>query len=633
MLLAALAALSLAVTLAVPAGAATAMPVKVAIIVGPVADLTPTYINLAEQAAAAAEWHGATVSRAYSPVATPANVLAAVADAKIVIYFGHGYGHPSPYGGLNTARQNGWGLQGPNARGDHADSSGSGRLAYYGEDWIVANARPAPGFVMIYSNVCYAPGASEGGHPDATALQAAERVSGYSRAVFAMGGSAYFATDFDHGAADIVDRILRDRRATYGNLFATDAGFQGAALTTQPHWFSAGQQVWLHRSHYAGKLNYWYAFAGDPGATPIRSWDPVAPSAQLVTPAVEADAMADAPMTLRFSEPVGGVTAGSARLLDADGNPVAATLSLDAAGTTLTMSPAVPLAMSSHYRISLGSGIADLGGNPLPESAWAFRTRRDADPFDGPLPVVLAAGGHELVRFGPDGVIADRLAVDLTTDRGFGAIERARVDGQRGSWFLLGSGELRGWWIRESARAHAPGVIETVRLGSGATVSLPAGSHALAAQAAVAGQPVATLRLAADAVVSVDRSTVIDGVTWVRLVDESAGRGWLPLAPGLALTVDRSAVVRLLSSEPTDEEMTLALASGAHMLFRLDALGRVIERRVVSLDAPRGFEVQARGNVGGRSLLRFGRGEHGGWWIAESDAARVVVSTTNTSAD
>ena len=41
-----------------------------------------------------------------------------------------------------------------------------GYVEYLGEDWIVANARPAPGFVMIYSNTCYAPGASEGGHAD-----------------------------------------------------------------------------------------------------------------------------------------------------------------------------------------------------------------------------------------------------------------------------------------------------------------------------------------------------------------------------------------------------------------------------------------------------------------------------------
>jgi len=64
---------------------AAAAPTKVAIIVGPVGSLTPTYLALAELAAAEASRGGATVARAYSPNATPAAVLAAVKDANIVI--------------------------------------------------------------------------------------------------------------------------------------------------------------------------------------------------------------------------------------------------------------------------------------------------------------------------------------------------------------------------------------------------------------------------------------------------------------------------------------------------------------------------------------------------------------------
>src|SRR5687767_9714973 len=242
---AALAALSLAAVLGLPVTAHAAAPTKVAIIVGPVGSLTPTYLALADAAAAAAEARGAVVARAYSPNATPANVLAAVADANVIVYFGHGYGHPSPYGGLNTAKQNGWALQGPGARGTHGDAGS--QVAYYGEDWIVANARPAAGFVMIYSNTCYAPGASEGiaGHAPATPLQAAQRVAYYSRSTFTLGGSAYFATDFDRGAADLVDRLIGNARATFANAFVTDPRYVPSGLTVQGHHFSAGQQVWL----------------------------------------------------------------------------------------------------------------------------------------------------------------------------------------------------------------------------------------------------------------------------------------------------------------------------------------------------------------------------------------------------
>ena len=316
---AALAAVCLVAIIALPTTVHAAPPTKVAIIVGPVGSLTPTYLALAEAAAATAEQHGATVARAYSPNATPGNVLAAVADANVVIYFGHGYGHPSPYGGLNTAKQNGWGLQGPAARGTHGD--GGGQLQYLGEDWIVANARPAPGFVMIYSNTCYAPGASEGGHAPATPFTAAQRVGYYSRKVFSMGGSAFFATDFDRGAADLVARLLGNRGATFGAAFASDPRFVPSALTSQGHPFSAGQTIWLHRSKYTdGPPNYWYAFAGNPDLTPLRAWDREAPTATLTTPISGAqDVLPSAALALRMSEPVHGAGAATISLTDAAG--------------------------------------------------------------------------------------------------------------------------------------------------------------------------------------------------------------------------------------------------------------------------------------------------------------------------
>lgn len=241
----------------------------VAIVVGPVSTLTATYVALAEQAAAAAERHGATVSRAYSPRASPREVLAAVDDADIVIYFGHGTGFPNPYStALDPNKVNGWGLTGPRARGDQSDSWADGSLAYYGEAWIAAHARPAPGFVMIYSNVCYAPGAGEGTSPPSTRDEAVQRAGGYSRTPLAMGASAVFATDFYAGAATLVDGLLARPDQPYGSLFAADPRFDADGLDALAHPYAAGAELWLHRSAYFdGKVDYWYAFAGDPSAS------------------------------------------------------------------------------------------------------------------------------------------------------------------------------------------------------------------------------------------------------------------------------------------------------------------------------------------------------------------------------
>lgn len=255
--------------LAAPASAST--PARVAIIVGPVgAELTPVYIGLAEAAATAAEQRGATVARAYSPAASAEAVLAAVEGADIVVYLGHGVGTPNPYSASpNPATTNGWGLNGPGARGDHSDSWKDGTLAYYGEEWIAANAKPAPGWVMIYSNACYAAGAGEGQHAPADQQTAASRVDAYSRAPLAdLGASAYFATDYYEGAAHLIGTLLDAPTKTYGEVFATEPRFAADGLTRLPHGAVDGAETWLHRSAYFdGKVDYWYAFAGNPAAS------------------------------------------------------------------------------------------------------------------------------------------------------------------------------------------------------------------------------------------------------------------------------------------------------------------------------------------------------------------------------
>lgn len=274
--------------------ASAAAPARVAIIVGPVGEgLTPTYIGLAEAAAAAAAAQGAEVRRAYSPDATAERVIEAVADANVVVYFGHGVGSPNPYSASpSPATTNGWGLNGPAARGTHEDSWRDGTLAYYGEEWIVKNARPAPGWVMIYSNACYAPGASEGFDTPASEEVAGQRVSAYSRAPLGqMGASAYFATDFFEGAAHLLTELLADPTRPFGEVFGSEPRFLADGLVRLPHAFVDGAETWLHRSPYFdGRLDYWYAFAGNPNGSLAAGvvGDAVAP---LAGPAEPADGM------------------------------------------------------------------------------------------------------------------------------------------------------------------------------------------------------------------------------------------------------------------------------------------------------------------------------------------------------
>jgi hypothetical protein len=619
LLLAALAAVSLAASLGLPPPtAAGATSPKVAIIVGPVGSLTPTYLHFAELAAAAATQGGATVARAYSPNATPANVLAAVADANVVIYFGHGYGHPSPYGGLDTGRQNGWGLQGPRARGTHGDSLG-GELAYYGEDWIVANARPAPGFVMIYSNTCYAPGASEGGHAAATESVALQRVAHYSRKVFAMGGSAYYAIDFDRGAADLVGSLLANPRRPYGATFASDHRYVPSALRAYGHPLSAGQQVWLHRSKYTkGPPNYWYAFAGNPDADPASAWDPIAPTARLVT--APSDLAPSAPIQVGLSEPVVGLDASTLTLVDSAGAAVDAEVAYDPETGEAALVPLRPLALSATYRVTV-SGVTDAAGNRLVDARWPVSTRIDEDPLARDVPVVLEAGTHDLVRFDQHGAVAERRTVDLDAERWLTAARRARIPGQAGSWLELAATDLAGWWVSESRFAHTAGLVDASLL-VGADVTLPAGTYQL--HGMVDGVPVADrdLVVSAERTVVVDRRVIVDGQLHLRLSDTGSLDGrWIRVGPSSAPS--EANISRLLGQAARDEA-TVALDLGDWRIFRFDATGRVIDRRVVAGAEAAGLTTSSTLDVGGIRFFVLTGGELDGWAVREDPGVSVT---------
>jgi hypothetical protein len=273
-------------TLTAAVSAAAAVP-KVVIIVGPTGALTDNYRNTADSIAATAEAAGADVTKVYSPNATWANVRAAVNGANVIVYLGHGNGYPNPYssGYEWTDRVNGWGLnRTPNGgdgdnwgstmvycgekalRGTLTASDGAAQWAYCGGSTNTDGISPAPGFVMIYNKACYTPGAGEGWDTKATEDVAKQRVASYSRAVLAIGASAYFATDIN--ASSVVDLVLRNPDMTFGQIARNAAGYEEAAQRQFNHPDVPGARLWIQRTDDHGGMDYWYAYAGDPQATP-----------------------------------------------------------------------------------------------------------------------------------------------------------------------------------------------------------------------------------------------------------------------------------------------------------------------------------------------------------------------------
>lgn len=285
MLIAALALICSQLAIA-PVGAVVA-PQKVVIIVGPTGALTANYRSKGDAIATAAAADGATVVKVYSPNATWAAVKAAVNGANIIVYLGHGNGFPNPYNSTEaTDRDNGWGLNRTTAGGDSDDWSAT--MVYCGEKALLGTLTssdgaaqrtycaggpitPAPNWVMIYSNACYAPGASEGWDVPATEAVALQRVRNFSYPGLKLGGGAYFATDENQGSQQLVDTILRNPDMPFGAIAENANGYDLSRQRHFPHPDLAGTRIWIQNTGDATSGDYFLAYAGHPGLTPSGS--------------------------------------------------------------------------------------------------------------------------------------------------------------------------------------------------------------------------------------------------------------------------------------------------------------------------------------------------------------------------
>lgn len=166
-----------------PAEAAT---IKVVIVVGPAGSSTGNYIYNARKYASQARSYGANVIELYSPNATWSRVKAAAQGASLLIYLGHGNGHPSPYGSFSKYTKDGLGL-------NRTAGNGHYNVKYWGEYYIDRGIQMAPNAVVILNQLCYASGNSEWGRANPTKTTAKKRVDNYGAGFLRAGAKAVFA--------------------------------------------------------------------------------------------------------------------------------------------------------------------------------------------------------------------------------------------------------------------------------------------------------------------------------------------------------------------------------------------------------------------------------------------------------
>jgi flagellar hook assembly protein FlgD len=282
--LAAMLALSGAMTFAPSEAQASSSRLKAVIIVGPTGSLTSQNLTDGEAMARSAEAQGMDVRRVFHPKATWERVLANIQGASLVVYMGHGNGWPSPYGSFQEKTKNGFGL-------NPYDGGSAANHTYYGGNPIRNNIKLAPNAVVILVHLCYASGNAEPGMAIPSADIARQRVDNFAAAFLAVGARAVFSFGWNQRLDYI--KALNTTDKTMDELFMTPAtsginGFVGWRNKRFASVRTPGAQNHLdpHTSH-----GYYRALSGDLSMT-ASEWRGgsalAAPSAPPVITSLEA---------------------------------------------------------------------------------------------------------------------------------------------------------------------------------------------------------------------------------------------------------------------------------------------------------------------------------------------------------
>ena len=179
-------AIALAATATVARPAQAAYAPRVVIVVGPTHGATADFLSHARDYARQARAYGAFVTTVFHPHATWQRVMAAAQGANVFIYLGHGNGWPSPYAPWQGDTKDGLGL-------NPYDGASKSQVKYYGEDWIRAHLRFAPGAVVLFNRLCYASGDGEPGMANPSWSTAVKRVDNYASGFIDAGASTVIA--------------------------------------------------------------------------------------------------------------------------------------------------------------------------------------------------------------------------------------------------------------------------------------------------------------------------------------------------------------------------------------------------------------------------------------------------------
>jgi len=268
-------------------------------------------------------------------------------------------------------------------------------------------------------------------------------------------------------------------------------------------------------------------------------------TADLVGPTIAARAPtgtavpSTASVTVRFSEPVTGVSGSSFALIDVtSASLVAATVSYDATSRVATLRPAVALTRGNRFRAALNNAIRDAAGNAFAPTSWTFTTLSPLITLYNPArSLMLAAGTTVGYRFDTAGAVIASKAYTLARSSSALTSQRSKaIPGHSGAWFYVVNGVWGGYWVQESPTAYLPGVSELVMYSPQRSIGFAAGTYRgyrFTSSWQVASTKLYTL--AASSTAAADRWAVINGRAYVLMVNGVWAGYWMPVGSGVTI--------------------------------------------------------------------------------------------------
>src|SRR6476659_7800883 len=222
--LAVLALVGLAAWPLAPHGAAATRPApKVVVIAGPVGDHNAHYQADADAIARTARKYTSNVVLIKSPRATWDRVKAAIQNASIVVYLGHGNGWPSIYSPYQPYTKDGFGL-------DPDTGADGNKHVYIGEYTIGREVRLAPNAVVLFHHLCYASGNTEPGLAVGPLSDSKQRPDNYA-AGFVQAGARAVIADVAHPHTAYIDWLFT-KHLSIRDLFYKYPTYHGHPILT-----------------------------------------------------------------------------------------------------------------------------------------------------------------------------------------------------------------------------------------------------------------------------------------------------------------------------------------------------------------------------------------------------------------